>query len=109
MHAKRVKNVLKRAKGFRWGRKSKIKLAKVAVRKAGVYAYRDRKNKKREFRQLWTIRLNAAVREHGLSYSRFIDLLKKANVQLNRKMLAELALNHPIIFNKVVEMVKPRS
>ncbi|MFA4936931.1 MAG: 50S ribosomal protein L20 [Patescibacteria group bacterium] len=109
MHAKRVRNILKRTKGYRWGRKSKIKLAKVASRKAGVYAYRDRRNRKREFRKLWTIRLNAAVREHGLTYSQFINLLKKAKVTLNRKVLSELAAEHPIIFSKVVEMVKPKT
>lgn len=108
MHAKRVRYVLKKAKGYAWGRKSKITLAKVAIRKAGAYAYRDRKNRKREFRQLWTIRLNAAVREHGLTYSRFINLLKKANVQLNRKMLSELAVQYPTIFSKIVDMVKPK-
>ncbi len=108
MHAKRVRNILRRAKGYRWGRKSKIKLAKVAVRKAGAYAYRDRKTRKREFRKLWTIKLNAAVREHGLTYSRFIDLLKKNKVELDRKVLAQLAEYHPQVFAKVVEMVKPK-
>src|SRR5258708_20361 len=109
MHAKRVRNILKKTKGYRWGRKSKITLAKTAVRKAGVYAYRDRRNKKREFRKLWTIQLNAAVREHGLSYSQFIHLLKEAHVGLDRKVLAELAENHPVVFSKVVELVKPRA
>lgn len=108
MHAKRVRNVLKKTKGYRWGRKSKIKLAKVAVRKAGAYAYRDRRVKKREFRKLWSIKLNAAVREQGLSYSRFINLLKKANINLNRKVLADLAENHPNIFVKIVEAVKSK-
>jgi large subunit ribosomal protein L20 len=108
MHAKRVRNVLKKTKGYRWGRKSKIKLAKVAVRKAGAYAYRDRRVKKREFRKLWSIKLNAAVREQGLNYSRFINLLKKANISLNRKVLADLAENHPSIFVKIVEAVKSK-
>ncbi len=109
MHAKRVRNILKRTRGYRWGRKSKIKLAKVAARKAGVYAYRDRRNRKREFRKLWTVRLNAAVREHGLTYSQFINLLKKAKVNLNRKILSQLAQEHPVVFAKVVELVKSKS
>ncbi len=109
MHAKRVRNILRQAKGYRWGRKSKIKLAKVAVRKAGVYAYRDRKARKREFRKLWTIKLNAAVRQHGLSYSKFIHLLKKNKIELDRKVLAQLAEHYPQVFAKVVEKVKPRS
>ena len=72
MHAKRRRNILAETKGYRWGRKSKITLAKTAALKAGVYAYRDRRTKKRDFRALWNIRINAAVREHGLSYSTFI-------------------------------------
>ncbi|HBV33408.1 TPA: 50S ribosomal protein L20 [Patescibacteria group bacterium] len=109
MHAKRVRNLRKRTKGFKWGRKSKVTLIKVAARRAGVYAYRDRRNKKREFRKLWNVKLNAAVREHGLSYSKFIYLLKQAKVSLNRKVLAELAEYHPVVFAKVVEMVKPKA
>ncbi|MFH1866696.1 MAG: 50S ribosomal protein L20 [Patescibacteria group bacterium] len=108
MHAKRVRNILKRTKGYRWGRKSKIKLAKVAAYKAGAYAYRDRRNRKREFRKLWTIKLNAAVREQGLTYSKFINLLHKSNITLNRKVLAELAEKHPTVFTKIVEQVKPK-
>ena len=105
-HVKRRKNLLKRVKGYKWGRKSKIRLARPAMLKAGAYAFRDRRAKKRAFRNLWTIKINAAVRNYGLSYSRFIDLLKKANVNLDRKILALLAEQQPTIFNKIVETVK---
>lgn len=105
-HVKRRKNLLKRVKGYKWGRKSKIRLARPAMLKAGAYAFRDRRAKKRAFRNLWTIKINAAVRNYGLSYSRFIDLLKKANVNLDRKILALLAEKQPTIFNKIVETVK---
>lgn len=106
MHAKRRKNLLKRTKGYRWGRKSKITLAKVAARKAGVHAFAHRRDKKGDFRALWTVQLNAAVREHGLSYSRFIDKLHKAKIELDRKVLAQLAREYPAVFNKLVEEVK---
>ncbi len=106
MHAKRRRNLLAKTKGYMWGRKSKIKLAKVAVLKAGVNAYRGRKQKKRDFRSLWTVRLNAAGREQGMSYSKFIDALKKANVELDRKVLAAIALEHPTVFAKLVAEVK---
>jgi large subunit ribosomal protein L20 len=106
MHAKRRRNLLAKTKGYMWGRKSKIKLAKVAVLKAGVNAYRGRKQKKRDFRSLWTVRLNAATREHGMSYSKFIDALHKANVELDRKVLAAIALEHPAVFAKIVAEVK---
>ena len=106
MHLKRRKNLLKRTKGFRWGRKSKITLAKVAARKAGVSAFAHRRDKKGNFRRLWQIQINAAVREHGLSYSKFIDLLKKHKIELDRKILAQLAREYPAIFNKIVEVVK---
>jgi len=89
-----------------WGRKSKIRLARPAMLKAGVNAYRDRRNKKRSFRRLWAIRINAAVRPLGLSYSRFIDGLKKANITLDRKTLSTLAKDHPAVFEKVVEKIK---
>ena len=105
-HVKRRKNLLKRVKGFKWGRKSKIRLARPAMLKAGSYAFRDRRAKKRTFRALWTLKINAAIREHGLSYSRFIDLLKKANVAIDRKILAVLAEKHPAVFAKIVETVK---
>ena len=103
---KRRKHLLKYAKGFRWGRKSKYKLAKDALRHAWSYAYRDRRTKKREFRKLWQIKINAAVRNSGITYSRFINLLKKNKIDLDRKIMAELAEKHPEIFKKVVERVK---
>ena len=97
---------MRQVKGYRWGRKSKIKLARVAMLKAGVYAYRDRRNKKREARKLWQIKIGAASRENGLSYSKLAGALRKANVGLDRKILADLAENHPAVFAKVVESVK---
>jgi len=103
---KRRKHLLKHAKGFRWGRKKKYRLAKVAVMKAWRYAYRDRKAKKRDFRALWQTRINAACRLHGISYSKFIYGLKKNKIELDRKVLAQLAQNHPQIFEKIVEKVK---
>ncbi len=105
-HVKRRKRLLKTTKGYHWGRKKKIRLAKPAQLKAGVYAYRDRRTKKREFRKLWQIKINAAVRQEGLTYSKFIDLLKKNKIELDRKILADLAENHPKIFKAVVKEVK---
>lgn len=89
-----------------WGRKSKIKLAKVAVLKAGKHAYRDRKRKKREMRGIWQIRIGAASREQGMSYSRLMGALKKAGITLDRKILAQLAALHPEAFKKVVASAK---
>ena len=105
-HTKRRKSLLSKTKGMKWGRKSKIRLAKPAMLKAGAYAYRDRRNKKRDFRRLWAVRLNAAVRPLGLSYSRFIDGLKKAGVELDRKVLSGLSKDHPAVFEKIVEKIK---
>ncbi len=105
-HLKRRKNLLKATKGYRWGRKSKIKLARVAMLKAGVYAYRDRRAQKRIARQLWQIKIHAASRANGLSYSKLSGALRKAKIDLDRKILADLAENHPAIFAKVVEAVK---
>ncbi|HAH20565.1 MAG: 50S ribosomal protein L20 [Omnitrophica WOR_2 bacterium GWF2_43_52] len=103
---KRVKKVLKRAKG-QWGDRSKQYLqAKRSLLHSDTYAYRDRKKRKIEFRQLWIARLNAAVRAAGMTYSRFINGLKKANVTLNRKMLAELAVNDAKVFQKIIEVAK---
>ena len=102
----RHKKVLKRAKGYYGRRKNVHTVAKNAVEKALSYAYRDRKVNKRNFRSLWIQRINAGVREHGLSYSQFMGLLKKKDMQLNRKVLADLAMNHKDIFNKIVEEVK---
>jgi len=102
----RRKKVLKEAKGF-WGRRSKLhRTAKDAVKKAGQYAYRDRKVKKREFRQLWIARISAAVREQDMTYSQFINGLNKAGVELNRKALAFMALEDPKAFQAVVEQSK---
>lgn len=102
-HLKRRKNLLAQTKGYMWGRKSKIKLAKVAVLKAGRYAFRDRRAKKRDFRQLWQVRINAAARELGVSYSKLMDALKKADVTLDRKMLSKLAQEYPEVFASVVK------
>jgi large subunit ribosomal protein L20 len=104
-HAKH-KKVLDAAKGFYGRRKNTIRIAKQAVEKSMQYAYRDRKNRKRTFRALWIQRLNAAVREHGLTYSRFIDGLNKAGVELDRKALSEIAIHEPAAFAAYVEMAK---
>jgi large subunit ribosomal protein L20 len=101
-HAKH-KKVLKRAKGFYGRRKNTIRTAKAAVDKAAQYAFRDRKNRKRSFRALWIQRINAAVREHGLTYGRFIDGLGKAGVDIDRKVLSELAVSEPASFKALVE------
>lgn len=103
---KRRKRVLELAKGF-FGRKKNVwTVAKNAVEKGLVYAYRDRKAKKRDFRALWIQRINAGARIHGLSYSELMGKLKKANVDLNRKVLADLAMNHPDAFEAVIRKVK---
>lgn len=103
---KRRKHLLKYTKGFRWGRKSKYRLAKQAMMKAWSYAYRDRRTKKREFRKLWQTKINSACRASGLSYSKFIYGLKQKKILLDRKILADLAQNHPQIFEKIVERAK---
>ena len=103
---RRRKRLLKMVKGFKWGRKSKYRLAKEALMHALTYAYRDRKARKREFRKLWQVQINAAARERGLSYSKFLHLLKKHNIQLDRKVLSSLAREHPELFDKIVEEVK---
>ena len=100
-HAKH-KKVLKRAKGFYGRRKNTIRTAKAAVDKAAQYAYRDRKNRKRTFRGLWIQRINAATRMHGLTYGRFIDGLGKAGVEIDRKVLADLAVHEPATFQALV-------
>lgn len=105
-HTKRRRIFKQATKGYRWGRKSKMKLMKTAVLKAGVYAYVDRRRKKRDFRGLWNIRINAAVREQGTTYSKFISALKKKGIILDRKVLSELAIQHPEMFNKLVSSVK---
>ena len=103
---KRHKNLLKMAKGFRWGRKNLFRKAKEAVIKAGKYAHRDRRAKKRSFRALWIIRLNNALRLHGLKYSTFINLEKQKGITLDRKVLSEMAVENPAIFTKFIEKVK---
>jgi len=103
---KRRKKVLKQAKGYKWGRKSKYKMAKQAVMKAGVYSYRDRKVKKREKRALWQTNISAAVRANDLTYSQFISLLRKNKIEIDRKILAQLIKENPEIFNKILEVVK---
>lgn len=103
---KRRKNLLKRAKGFTNRRSTNFVYARQALLKADAYAYRDRRNRKRDFRALWLIRTNAALRENGITWSRFAGIMKKHNIQINRKMLAELAVKHPQIFDKMVANLK---
>ena len=106
IHAKKRRKLLAKAKGYKWGRKSRVKLAKVATTKAGVHAYRDRRLKKRDFRALWQIRISAFAVEHGLSYSKLIGLLKKANIELDRKVLADLAINNKRVLLAIIEDAK---
>ena len=102
----RHKRVLEQAKGFRGRRSRTFKVAKQAVMKAGQYAYRDRRNKKREFRALWIVRINAAAREYGLSYSRLMNGLRKAAVEVDRKVLADLAVFDKAAFEKLATQAK---
>ena len=102
----RRKKVLKQAKGFFGRRKNVWTVAKNAVEKEMQYAYRGRKEKKRSFRSLWITRINAGAREYGMSYSQFMGALKKNNIELNRKVLADLAMNHTEAFKAVVDQVK---
>ena len=104
-HAKH-KKVLSQAKGYRGRRKNTIRAAKAAVDRSMQYAYRDRKNRKRTFRALWIQRLNAAVREAGLTYSRFIDGLNKAGIEIDRKVLSEMAIHEPVAFRAIVDQAK---
>lgn len=103
---RRHKKILKQAKGYRMTRSRLYKVAKEAVLHAGQYAYHGRKLRKRDFRRLWIQRINAALSETDLSYSRFIKKLKDNQIELNRKILAELAVNHPEVFFKIVDKVK---
>ncbi|MBI4059593.1 50S ribosomal protein L20 [Candidatus Giovannonibacteria bacterium] len=103
---KRRRNILARTKGFRHGAKSKERLARERLLHAGVHAFHDRRKKKRNFRKLWQIKINAAARAEGLSYSVFMGGLKKAQIGLDRKILAELAERHPQVFKTLVETVK---
>jgi large subunit ribosomal protein L20 len=104
-HAKH-KKILDKAKGYRGFRSKVIRIAKQAVTKAGQYAYRDRRQRKRQFRALWIARINAGAREHGLSYSVFMNGLKKAGIEIDRKVLADLAVNEKAGFAALVEQVK---
>ncbi len=107
VHAKKKKRkILKLAKGYYGARSRCYRIATEAVERGLAYAYMGRKLRKRDFRRLWIARINAAVREHGLSYSAFMGGLKKANIELNRKVLAEMALNDPAAFAKVVSSAK---
>ena len=103
---KHRKHLMKHAKGFQYGRKSKFKLAKDALRHAWTYAYRDRKAKKRTFRGLWNLQINALARTNGITYSRLINGMKKKKIELDRKVLSELAKEYPEIFIKIIEEVK---
>ncbi len=103
---RRHKKVLKQAKGFYSGRRKHFRKAKEQLEHSLVYAYRDRKQKKREFRKLWITRINAACRLNDISYSRFIHGLSKAGIELDRKILADMAMNEPAAFAKVVEQAK---
>src|SRR5690554_5093670 len=102
---RRRKKILNMAKGY-WGRRSKIyTIAKHVVEKALQYAYRDRRQRKRQFRRLWIIRINAAARQNGTTYSRFMGAVRQADIQLNRKVLADLAVNDPNTFSQIVRAV----
>lgn len=102
----RHKKVIEQAKGYRGRRKNVYRVAKQAVIKAGQYAYRDRRQRKRQFRALWIVRINAAAREHGLSYSRFMEGLRKAGIELDRKVLAGLAVSDKTAFALLAEQVR---
>ena len=106
---KRHKKYLKLAKGYRGGRSKLYRTAREAVERSLCYAYRDRRQKKREFRKLWVIRINAAAREYGLSYSRFMNGLSLSGVELNRKVLADMAVNEKAACARLAEMVKSRA
>ena len=104
-HKKRER-LLKYAKGFRWGRKSKERAAKEALLHAWTHAFRGRKEKKRQYRQMWNVQVNAGARAEGISYSKLIAALRKKNIKLDRKILADLAKNEPRVFKKIIEFVK---
>ena len=105
----RRRKIIKSAKGYFGRRKNVYTIAKNAVEKALTYAYRDRKNKKRSFRALWIQRINAGARLNGMSYSRMVNLLNKSNVEINRKVLADLAMNHPETFKNIVDEIEKNS
>ncbi len=103
---KRRRKILRMSKGYFGARRNVYTVAKNAVERGLQYAYRDRRNKKRAFRRLWIARINAGARQHDLSYSRFIHLLSEKEINLNRKVLADLAMNHPNVFKAIVDEVK---
>lgn len=105
-HVKKRRTLMKAVKGYKWGRKNLIKLAKTARTKAGAHAYRDRRKKKRDMRALWQMKINAFVREHGFSYSRFMGAMKAANIAVDRKILADLAVNNKKVLAEVVAGLK---
>ncbi len=100
------KNILRKVKGYRFARSKKERAANEAIFHAGTYAFAHRRDKKGDFRRLWNVRMSALLKENGMSYSKFIPALKKANIALDRKILAELAMNHPETFKKILETVK---
>lgn len=106
LHLKKRKNLLKKTKGYQGNRRTKLRSARVAFLKAGVNAYRDRRLKKRTMRQLWSVRLNAAARLNGTTYSKLIDALKKANIEIDRKVLSTIAAKFPVVFTKIVEATR---
>ncbi len=106
MKAKHRRYILKATKGYRLDRRSKERVAKEAIKHAGVYAFTHRKTKKREYRNLWSLRINAAAREVGFSYSKLIGAMKKANITIDRKVLATLAKDHPESFKRLAEQLK---
>jgi large subunit ribosomal protein L20 len=105
-HVKKRKTLLSKTKGYQWGRKNLIRAAKTAVLKAGVNAYSGRKNKKRDFRGLFQIRISAFAKENGLSYSRLMGLLKVNSIELDRKVLADMAINNKEVLLKIIEEVR---
>ncbi len=102
---RRHRKIVKQAKGYYGARSRNYKTAKDAVEKAGLYAYRDRRQKKRQFRRLWIIRINAAARQHGLSYSQFISKIKAKGIELDRKVLADMAMNEPDAFAQLAKAI----
>ena len=105
---RRHRKIVKQAKGYYGARSRNFKAAKDEVEKAGLYAYRDRRQKKRQFRRLWIIRINAAARQHGLSYSQFISKIKAIGIQLDRKVLADMAMNEPDAFAQLAKAINSR-
>ena len=105
-HVKKRRKLLKQVKGYKWGRKNLIRLAKTAATKAGAHSYVGRKKKKRTNRGLWQIKINAFVREHGLSYSKFIHSLKKNKIELDRKVLADMAVNNKKVLAEIIKKIR---